>query len=251
MKNRFTNKVVVIIGGNSGIGLAAAKGFAEEEASLVITGRNPDTLAQAAKDVGHGIEAVQCDIADLGQVDELMQAVQEKHGRIDVLFVNAGIGAFIAVESVTEEEWDEVQSINLKGAFFTVQKALPLMQSGSNILLTGSVGARKGLATNSVYAASKAGLRAIGRNLAAELLDRGIRVNVISPGPIDTEIINRTKGLPPEEIPNLRAMIEEHSPMHRMGTSEEVAGAVLYLTSDAASYVTGVDFLVDGGLASF
>ena len=251
MGERFKHKVVVIVGGNSGIGLAVARGFAVEGARLVLTGRNVKTLKEAAAATGPDTATLVCDIANLKQIDALMEKVKELHGRIDVLFVNAGIGAFIPVEAVTEADWDEVQDINLKGVFFTVQKALPLLQPGSSVILTGSIGALKGLPTNSVYAASKAGLRALGRNFAAEFIGRGIRVNVISPGPIDTEIINRTKGLSPEAVPSMRQEIIDHCPMGRMGRAEELTGAVLYLASAESSYVTGVDLLVDGGAASF
>ncbi|TAJ94406.1 MAG: SDR family oxidoreductase [Gammaproteobacteria bacterium] len=251
MGERFKNKIVVIVGGNSGIGLAAAKGFAAEGAQLVLTGRNAQTLKEAAAATGPTTVTAVCDIADLKQIDALMAKVKDQHGRIDVLFVNAGVGAFIPVEAVTEADWDEVQNVNLKGVFFTVQKALPLLHSGATIILTGSIGALKGLPTNSVYAASKAGLRALGRNFAAEFVGRGIRVNVISPGPIDTEIINRTKGLPPEAVPGMRSEIISHCPMGRMGRADELTGAVLYLASSESSYVTGVDLLVDGGAASF
>lgn len=251
MKPRFEDKVVVIVGGNSGIGRAVVDGFAAEGARLVLAGRNPETLNNTAAEIGHDCQAVVCDIAHLDQIDGLVETVQDSFGRIDVLFVNAGIGAFIPVEAVTEADWDEVHNINLKGVFFTVQKALPLLGAGSAVVLTGSIGARKGLPTNSVYAASKAGLRALGRNFAAEFVDRGIRVNVVSPGPVDTEIINRTRGLPEDQIPVMREQIVQACPMGRMGRAEELTGAVLYLASDEAAYVTGIDMLVDGGLGSF
>jgi NAD(P)-dependent dehydrogenase (short-subunit alcohol dehydrogenase family) len=251
MKQRFANKVVLIIGGNSGIGLASAEGFAAEGASLVIAGRNPQSLAAAAEKIGSGTRAEVCDITDLAQIDKLMQTVREHYDRIDVLFVNAGVGAFLPVEEVTEQDWDEIQDVNLKGVFFSVQKALPMLGEGSSIILTGSIGALKGVPTNSIYASSKAGLRALGRTMAAEFIDRSIRVNVISPGPIDTEIINRTKGLPPEGVPEMREQINQVCPMGRMGRADEVTGAVLYLASEEASYVTGIDLQIDGGLASF
>jgi NAD(P)-dependent dehydrogenase (short-subunit alcohol dehydrogenase family) len=248
---QFLGKVAVIIGGNSGIGLTSAKAFASEGARVVITGRDADTLRAAAGEIGHGAVSYRSDIADLAQIETLFAQLRSDPGRIDVLFVNAGIGAFLPIEAVTEADWDRIQDINLKGAFFTVQKALPLLPKGASIVLTGSIGALKGIPTGSVYAASKAGLRALGRSLAAEFVGRGIRVNVVSPGPVETPIINRTGGLPPEAVPAMREQMIANTPMKRMGAPEEVAAAVLFLASDAAGFVTGIDFLVDGGVASF
>jgi NAD(P)-dependent dehydrogenase (short-subunit alcohol dehydrogenase family) len=242
---------VVIIGGNSGIGLSAARAFAQEGAKVVITGRAPDTLESAAKDIGHGAVAIRSDISDVAQISQFFAKLASQLEQIDVLFVNAGIGAFQPIEKVTEEDWDRIHDINLKGVFFCVQQALPLLRKGSSIVLTGSIGALKGIPTGSVYAASKAGLRALGRCFAAELVGRGIRVNVVSPGPTETPIIGRTAGLPPQAIPAIREQMIRNTPMHRMGTPEEVAAAVLFLASAESAFVTGIDFLVDGGAASF
>jgi NAD(P)-dependent dehydrogenase (short-subunit alcohol dehydrogenase family) len=248
---RFSGKNVVIIGGNSGIGLSAARAFAQEGAKVVITGRAPDTLESAARDIGHGAVAVRSDIGDVAQIGRFFAELASQLEQIDVLFVNAGIGAFQPIEKVTEEDWDRIHDINLKGVFFCVQQALPLLRKGSCIVLTGSIGALKGIPTGSVYAASKAGLRALGRCFAAELVGRGIRVNVVSPGPTETPIIGRTAGLPPQAIPAIREQMIRNTPMHRMGTPEEVAAAVLFLASAESAFVTGIDFLVDGGAASF
>jgi NAD(P)-dependent dehydrogenase (short-subunit alcohol dehydrogenase family) len=251
LEQRFVGRVAVIIGGNSGIGLATAKAFAAEGAQVVITGRDPDTLRTAVQEIGHEAVAHRSDIADLGQIDALFARLGEHFGKLDILFVNAGTGAFLPIEAVTEADWDRIQDTNLKGVFFTVQKALPLLHTGSSIILTGSIGALKGIPTGSVYAASKAGLRALGRSFAAELVGRGIRVNVVSPGPVETPIIYRTGGLPAEAVPALREQMIANTPMKRMGAPEEVAAAVLFLASDGAGFVTGIDFLVDGGAASF
>ncbi|HTY93139.1 MAG TPA: SDR family oxidoreductase [Steroidobacteraceae bacterium] len=251
MRERFSDRNVVVIGGNSGIGLAAARAFAQEGAKVIITGRQPETLRSAAQQIGHGAVAIRSDIGAVAQIGELFAQLAADPGHIDVLFVNAGVGAFQPIESVTEQSWDQIHDINLKGVFFTVQKALPLLRKGSSIVLTGSIGALKGIPTGSVYAASKAGLRALGRCFAAELVGKGIRVNVVSPGPTETPIIGRTAGLPPQAIPAIREQMIRNVPMHRMGTAEEVAAAVLFLASDESAFVTGIDFLVDGGSASF
>ncbi|HEY4338554.1 MAG TPA: SDR family oxidoreductase [Steroidobacteraceae bacterium] len=251
MSDRFTAKNVVVIGGNSGIGLAAARAFAQEGAKVVITGRDSHTLHNAEIEIGLGAVAIRSDISDMGQIAALFAQLGPQLDHIDVLFVNAGIGAFQPIEKVTEQDWDNIHDVNLKGVFFTVQQALPLLRAGSSIVLTGSIGALKGIPAGSVYAASKAGLRALGRCFAAELVGKGIRVNVVSPGPTDTPIIGRTGGLPPQAIPALRAQMIRNVPMHRMGTPEEVAAAVLFLASSESAFVTGVDFLVDGGAASF
>ncbi|MBU6444382.1 MAG: SDR family oxidoreductase [Alphaproteobacteria bacterium] len=251
MRTRFKDKVVVVVGGNSGIGLASARAFAEEGGQVVLTGRDPRTLAAAAAEIGHGAVPIKTDISDLKQIDALMDTVKSRFGRIDVLFVNAGVGAFIPIENITEKMWDDVMNANLKGLFFTIQKALPMMGQGGAIVLTSSIAHAKGTPTTSAYAASKAGVRSLGRTLAAELVGRGIRVNVVSPGPIETPIINRTAGLPAEMIPAMRAQMIEHTPMKRMGRPEEVAAPVLFLASGEASFITGEDLLVDSGLVNF
>jgi NAD(P)-dependent dehydrogenase (short-subunit alcohol dehydrogenase family) len=251
MTGRLRGKHAVIVGGNSGIGLASAEAFVREGAKVLITGRNPETLAQAAEHLGAGTVPVQCDISKMVEIDLLAAAAADSFPRVDVLFINAGGGRFTPIEQVTEAHWDELMDSNLKGVFFTLQKLLPLVPDGGSIILTSSIGAWKGLPTNSVYAASKAGVRAIGRNAAAELVGRGIRVNVISPGPVETPIIARTPGLPPEAIPAMREQMVRDIPMHRMGRPEEVATAAVFLASEESSFITGIDMLVDGGLASF
>jgi NAD(P)-dependent dehydrogenase (short-subunit alcohol dehydrogenase family) len=243
---RFRDKVVLVVGGNSGIGLAAARGFAAEGAQVVMTGRDPQTLAAAAREIS-GALAIRSDVADLASLDAAISTIKNSYGRIDVLFVNAGIGTFAPVREVTEALWDQVHDINLKGCFFAAQKALPLMGKGGAMVFTGSIGAVLGLPGNAVYAAAKAGLRAVARIYATELVAEGIRVNVVSPGPTETPIINRNVGMPAEAVDALRQQMIAAIPMHRMGRAEEVAKAVLFLASDDASFITGVDLFVDGG----
>ena len=247
---RFQDKVVVVLGGNSGIGLASARAFAAEGARLVITGRDTGTLEAAARGIGGDVLAVQSDISDLRQIAALMERIRQERGRIDVLFVNAGIGAFSPLEEVSEEYWDRMVGTNLKGPFFAVQKAVPLMGKGGSIVPTSSLGHAKGIPGNSVYAAAKAGLRSLARNLGAELVTRGIRVNCFSPGPIETPLFQRS-GAAAEALPGIRQSIIDMVPMKRFGTPEQAADAVLFLAGDTSSYITGIDLFVDGGCVSF
>ncbi|MFO1502753.1 MAG: SDR family oxidoreductase [Steroidobacteraceae bacterium] len=248
MSMRFRDKVAVVIGGNSGIGRAAALGYAAEGAKVVVTGRDPKTLAEVEKELGAGALAIRSDIADLSSLDAAIAAVKARHGRIDVLFVNAGIGTFAPIPEVTPERWDEVHAVNLKGCFFAAQKALPLMGKGGAIVFTGSIGSVLAVPGNVIYAAAKAGLRAAARIFAVELLARGIRVNMVSPGPTETPLINRNVGMSPAAVDALRERMIANTPMRRMGEPEEVARAVLFLSSDEASFITGVDLFVDGGV---
>lgn len=242
---RFDNKTVLVVGGNSGIGLAAARGFAEEGASVFITGRDPKTLADAEAGIA-GSRAFRSDIADPDSLAEVLDAIREAHGRLDTLFVNAGVGVFAPVREVTPELWDQVHDVNLRGCFFAVQKALPLMRRGGSIVVTGSIGSVLGVPGNAIYAAAKAGLRAVVRILATELVSEGIRVNMVSPGPTETPIINRS-GMDEAGIAGLRAAMIHAVPMKRMGEPEEIARPVLFLASAEASFITGIDLFVDGG----
>jgi NAD(P)-dependent dehydrogenase (short-subunit alcohol dehydrogenase family) len=243
---RFRNKVVLIVGGNSGIGLAAASLFAAEGAIVIVTGRDEATLSSAAEAIP-GSTAFRCDIANPDSLDTAIETIRRLHDRIDVLFVNAGVGAFAPVREVTTALWDQVHAVNLRGCFFAVQKALPLMGRGGAIVLTGSIGGVLGVPGNVIYASAKAGLRAVGRILATELVAAGIRVNVVSPGPTETPIIHRNIGMDPAVVAGLRRQMIEAVPMKRMGEPEEVARAVLFLASPEASFITGVDLFVDGG----
>ena len=243
---RFTDKIVLIVGGNSGIGLAAAKGFAREGALVCLTGRDQATLDQAALEID-GSTVFRADVADTESMVPVVEAIRQSHGHIDVLFVNAGVGAFAPVREVTRELWDHIHDVNLRGCFFAVQKALPLMTRGGSIVVTGSIGSLAGVPGNAIYAASKAGLRAIVRILATELVSEGIRVNMVSPGPTETPLINRNVGMDAAAVENLRQVMISVVPMKRMGEPDEVARPVLFLASDEASFITGVDLFVDGG----
>jgi NAD(P)-dependent dehydrogenase (short-subunit alcohol dehydrogenase family) len=244
---RLEGKVAVVTGGNSGIGLAAAKRLQQEGARVAILGRSRKTLDEAVKSIGNGVLAVQGDVAKLADVDRLYAEVSQKLGRIDVLFVNAGVAKFVPFAETSESTYDEQFDINIKGAYFTIQKALPLLNDGASIILNTSVVNRKGTAGASAYAATKAALRSLARTTAAELAGRGIRVNTVAPGPIVTPIFGRT-GLPKEAIDEFAKEIVAQVPMKRFGQPEEVAGAVAFLASQDASYITGVEINVDGGL---
>lgn len=243
---RFAGKKVLVLGGNSGIGLAAAKGFAAEGASLRLTGRDRATIDAAVAAIP-GAAGHSADIADLAAMEALFAAIATEDGRIDVLFVNAGIGGFAPLDEITPEYWDAVHSINLRGCVFAVQQAARLMEPGGAIVLTGSIGAHAALPGNLVYAAAKAGLHAAMKTMARELVDRGIRVNMVAPGPTETPLINRNPGMDEAAVAQLRAMMTSAVPMGRMGEADEVARAVLFLASDEASFITGANLMVDGG----
>lgn len=241
-------KIVVITGGNSGIGMATAKLFKQEGARVAISGRDQKTLNEAAANIGEGTIAVKADVTRLAELDRLFSTVREKLGKIDVLFANAGVAKFAPVADTSEEMYDEVFDINVKGAFFTVQKALPHLNDGASILLNTTFLTHTGTAGTSVYSASKAAVRSFIRTLATELVDRNIRVNAVSPGPIQTPIYGRL-GLPGEVVQQMAQSILATVPMKRFGQPEEVARAALFLGSSSASYITGVELNVDGGTA--
>jgi NAD(P)-dependent dehydrogenase (short-subunit alcohol dehydrogenase family) len=244
---RLEGKVAVVTGGNSGIGLATAKRLQEEGAKVAIAGRSRKTLDDAVRAIGNGVVAVQADVAKLTDVDKLYAEVSKKLGKIDVLFVNAGVAKFAPLSETSESGYDEVFNINIKGAYFTIQKALPFLNDGASIILNTSVVDSKGFEGASAYSATKAALRSLARTAAAELVGRGIRVNAVAPGPIVTPIIERT-GLPKEAIDQFVKETVAKVPMKRFGQPEEVAGAVAFLASQDASYITGVEINVDGGL---
>jgi NAD(P)-dependent dehydrogenase (short-subunit alcohol dehydrogenase family) len=239
--------VAVVTGGNSGIGLATAKRLQEEGAKVAISGRSKQTLDEAERTIGNGVVAVQSDVARLTDVDKLFAEVAQKLGKIDVLFVNAGVAKFAPLADTTESIYDEQFDINIKGAYFTIQKALPFLNDGASIILNTSVADSTGTAGASAYSATKAALRSLARTAAAELVGRGIRVNTVAPGPIVTPIFGKT-GLPKEAIDEWAKGVVAKVPMGRLGQPEEVAGVVAFLASQDASYMTGVEINVDGGL---
>ena len=242
-------KVAVITGGNSGIGFATAKRFVEENAYVFIIGRRQSELNEAVKQIGDNVTGIQGDVSNLADLDRLYGAVKEQKGRIDILFANAGIMELFPLETVSETYFDKTFDINVKGVFFTVQKALPLFNEGGSIVLTGSVAGSKGVEGLTVYGATKAPVRALARSFTAELKNRKIRVNVVSPGRIDTPAGSAAiSGLQVgEEQVNLGVV--DSIPLGRMGTPDEVAKAVLFLASDDSSFITGIELFVDGGRA--
>ena len=245
--SQFTNKVVVITGGNSGIGLAAAREFERRGAHVVVTGRDPSTLASAAQTLGKDAITLKVDVTKAVDLDQLFATVREKHDRIDVLFANAGIVKLAPVESTSEELFDQIMDTDFRGAYFTVQKALPLIAEGGSIVFTTSYYNTVGVAGTSVVAASKAALRSLTRTLATELLPRKIRVNAVSPGVTATPAFDKL-GLPRETLEQISKALIEQIPAKRFASPEEIAKVVAFLASDDASYMTGSEISVDGGL---
>jgi NAD(P)-dependent dehydrogenase (short-subunit alcohol dehydrogenase family) len=244
---RFQDKVVLVLGGNSGMGLATAKAFAAEGARVHLTGRNRETIDEAVAAIPRS-RGYQADIADIDATHEVIARIEEAEGRIDVLFINAGVGGFAPLRAITEDAWDHVHSINLKGCVFALQKAVRIMGRGGAVVVTGSIGAHGALEGNGAYAAAKAGLYMAMKVFAKELVGEGIRLNVVSPGPIETPLLYRNPGMSHEDVAKLKEMMIANIPMHRMGQSEEVAKAVLFLASEDAAFITGANLFVDGGL---
>jgi NAD(P)-dependent dehydrogenase (short-subunit alcohol dehydrogenase family) len=244
---RFEGKVAMITGGNSGIGLAAAKAFAREGAQVAVTGRDEGTLKNAEKEIGSGALAIRADAARIADLDAAMAKVRDRFKRIDALFVNAGIGKFVPIAEVTEAMFDEIVTINLKGAFFTVQKALPLMARGSAVVLNASINAHIGLPGTTVYGATKAAVVNMAKTMSADLAERGIRVNAVSPGPVETPIFGRA-GISSEQSRQTKEWLQNQTLVKRMAEPEEIAEAVLYLSSDVSSFVVGTELVIDGGM---
>jgi NAD(P)-dependent dehydrogenase (short-subunit alcohol dehydrogenase family) len=245
---KLDGKIALITGGNSGIGLATAKRFVGEGAFVFITGRREAELTAAVASIGKNIKALKGDVSNLDDLDRIVGQIHEAKGRLDIVFANAGVAKFAALGEITEELFDIHFNINVKGMLFTVQKALPLMPDGSAIIVTSSIVGSKGLPNNSVYAATKAVARSFARTWTTDLKPRRIRVNAISPGSIDTPGLNGLLASAPAGEQR-RKMIETATPLGRFGTADEIAAAAVFLASNDASYITGIELFVDGGFA--
>ena len=243
----LADKKALITGGNSGIGLATAKLFLEHGAGVMITGRDEATLAGARASLGHDLLAQQSDAGKLDDIDRLMTEVKARFGGLDVLVLNATGGSPVPIEFMSEEQFDAMNNVAFKGVFFAIQRALPLLRPGASIVVTTSIANQVGAPGFSAYAACKAAARSLVRTASLELAPRGIRVNAVCPGPIDTPGFGRWDGVPREAVDAARADLTKRSPLQRFGTAEEVANAVLYLASPASSYVVGTELVVDGG----
>jgi NAD(P)-dependent dehydrogenase (short-subunit alcohol dehydrogenase family) len=245
---KLGGKTALVTGGTSGIGLAAAKALAKEGAHVYITGRRGPELAAAVKEIGPNVTGTQGDVSQVKDLDRLFEQIKDEKGKLDILFANAGIAKYASLGSITEELYDSIFDINVKGVLFTVQKALPLMPEGASIILVSSVVGSKGLSSNSVYSATKAAIRSFARTWTTDLKSRRIRVNAISPGTIDTPGLNDLLASG-EAGEQRRKMVASAIPMGRFGRSDEVANAVVFLASDKSSYMTGSELFVDGGFA--
>lgn len=245
---KLNGKIAVITGGSDGMGRSTARLFVEEGATVIITGRNQDTLDAAVREIEGAVEAFRGDIGNLADLDALSVHVENKHGRVDVLFANAGGARLGPFEQVTEEDFDYTFDTNAKGTFFTVQKLLPLIPDGGSVILNTSIAGSKGLPDFSVYSATKAAIRSFARTLTTDLKGRGIRVNALAPGHTATDIMRKT-GIPADSIDGINARIQAQVPAGRIGTGDDIAKAALFLASDDASYVTGIELTVDGGWA--
>lgn len=245
---KLDGKIALVTGGNSGIGFATAKRFVEEGAYVFITGRRQANLDEAVKQIGRNVTGVQGDVAKLADLDRLFEQIKKEKGRLDIVFANAGIAKFAPFGSIDEEHFDSIFGTNVKGLLFSVQKALPLMPDGASVILNASIVGSKGLPANTVYSATKAAVRSFARTWTTDLKARRIRVNAISPGPIETEGIRALWGSSPVGQERMKA-ITSLVPAGRMGTPDEIAKAVVFLASDDSSFVNGVELFVDGGMA--
>jgi NAD(P)-dependent dehydrogenase (short-subunit alcohol dehydrogenase family) len=245
---KIEGKIALITGGSSGIGLATAKQFVNEGAYVFITGRHDSELATAAREIGKNVTCIQGDVSNLDDLDRLFAQIKQEKGNLDIVFANAGIAAYTPLDKITEEHYDSIFNVNVKGLLFTVKKALPLMPDYSSIILNASIGASNGFAANSVYNATKAAVRSFARSWTTDLKERHIRVNAVSPGPINTpglnKVVNSTGAF--EQTMN---MFYNSVPLGRLGMPDEIAKAVVFLASDDSSYITGIELYVDGGIA--
>ncbi len=243
---KLEGKIAVVTGGSTGIGLATAQRLVAEGAYVYITGRRQEELDAAVKTIGSNVTGVRGDVSNLADLDRLYSTIEQEKGHLDVLFANAGGGAFSRLGEITEAQFDHEFGINVKGVLFTVQKALPLFKNGGSIILNASIVATKGFENFSVYSATKAAVRSFARTWTSDLKGQGIRVNAVSPGPIDTPAID---GLAPDNVAALKAGLASSVPLGRIGEPDEIAKAVVFLASDDSSFVTGIDLVVDGGAA--
>ena len=245
---KLDGKIALITGGNSGIGLGTAKRFVKEGAYVFITGRTQSKLDEAVKQIGSNVTGIQGDVAKLGDLDRLFEQIKKEKGKLDIVFANAGIAKYAPLGTIDEAHFDSIFATNVKGLLFTVQKALPLLPDGASIILNASIVGSKGFQANSVYSATKAAVRSFARTWTTDLKARHIRVNAISPGPIDTEGLHELVGSTDagkDRLKGLGTMI----PLGRLGVPDEIAKAAVFLASNDSSFITGIELFVDGGLA--
>ena len=247
--NRFENQNVLVTGGSSGIGLAAAKAYAREGARVIITGRDEQALARAQAEIGKHTIALRNDAASLDDAKRLATVLQAQDIQLDVIFINAGVAKFAPLADVTESLWDETFNANVKGPYFQIQALSSLLRRGASIVINGSINARIGMPNSSVYAASKAALISLARTLSAELLPRGARVNVVSPGPVTTPLYGKL-GMDEATLQATAAAIQNQIPLGRFGTSEELASTVLHLSAKESAFIVGSELVVDGGMSN-
>ena len=248
MSHRFSGKVALVTGGNSGIGLATALAFAKDGARVIITGRDQATLDKAAAQLGEDVVTVRNDAGSVADGIKLATLLQQQGLMLDAVFINAGIAKLAPFEAVEEEAWDVSFNTNVKGPYFLIKALIPRLNPGAAIVLNGSINAHIGMPNTSVYAASKAALISLAKTLSSELLSKGIRVNVVSPGPVRTSLLSRL-GLPAEQLSEVESSILAQIPMKRFGTPDEVASAVLYLTSAESAFIVGTELVADGGMS--
>lgn len=248
MNQRLKNKIALITGGTTGIGLAAAKRFAAEGAEVIVTGRNPDTLEAARQELNGSVKVVESDAADERGVAQLFETIRRKHGRLDILFLNAGIARFAPLAEASVSDFDDMWNVNVRGLWLALKYAMPILSEGAAVIVNSSVANQKGIEGSTAYSATKAALRSLVRTAARELAGRSVRVNAISPGPIETPIFDKL-GLPPDAVESFRKDTISHIPLGRFGSADEVASAAAFLASHDASFITGAELAVDGGLA--
>lgn len=248
MSRNFAGKVALVTGGNSGIGLATALAFSKAGARVVITGRDLSTLDTAAAQLGHDAVAVKNDAGSVVDGAKLVALMRQKGLRLDAVFINAGLAKLVPFEAVSEEMWDAAFNTNVKGPYFLIKDLLPILNPGAAIVLNGSINAHIGMPNSSVYAASKAALISLAKTLSSELLSKGVRVNVVSPGPVSTPLYGRL-GLPDKQLSDAAANIQAQIPLKRFGTPDEIASAVLYLASPESAFIVGTELVADGGMS--